>query len=64
VILFGRHYWAGLIRWLQTRVLIEKKISQGDLDLMLLTDDPAEAVAAVIAAYNAQTSIGARRDIP
>ena len=64
VILFGRHYWAGLIRWLQTRVLIEKKISQGDLDLMLLTDDPAEAVAAVIAAYDAQTSAGPRRDIP
>ena len=21
VILFGRHYWAGLIRWLQSRVL-------------------------------------------
>ncbi len=54
VILFGRHYWAGLLRWLQTRVLIEKKISGGDMDLMLLTDDPAEAAAAVIAAYEAQ----------
>ena len=57
VILFGRHYWAGLVRWLQTRVLGEGKISQGDLDLMLLTDDPAEAAAAVIAAYEAQTRI-------
>jgi hypothetical protein len=27
VILFGRHYWAGLIRWLQTRVEGEGKIS-------------------------------------
>jgi uncharacterized protein (TIGR00730 family) len=27
VILFGRHYWAGLIRWLQTRVETEGKIS-------------------------------------
>jgi hypothetical protein len=50
VILFGRRYWAGLVRWLQTRVLTEGKISPGDLDLMLLTDDPAEAAAAVIAA--------------
>ncbi|MGH7619698.1 MAG: TIGR00730 family Rossman fold protein, partial [Gemmatimonadaceae bacterium] len=40
VVLFGRHYWAGLIRWLQSRVLSEGKISPGDLDLMLLTDDP------------------------
>jgi uncharacterized protein (TIGR00730 family) len=51
VILFGRRYWAGLVRWLQTRVLVERKISPGDLDLMLLTDDPAEAAAAVIAAH-------------
>jgi uncharacterized protein (TIGR00730 family) len=54
VILFGRHYWAGLIRWLQTRVLGERKISSGDLDLMLLTDDPEEACSAVVAAYHAQ----------
>jgi uncharacterized protein (TIGR00730 family) len=56
VVLFGRHYWAGLIRWLQTRVLGERKISPGDLDLMLLTDDPAEACSAVVAAYEAQTA--------
>ena len=54
VILFGRHYWAGLVRWLQTRVLGEGKISAGDIDLMLLTDDPAEAAAAVVSAYEAQ----------
>jgi uncharacterized protein (TIGR00730 family) len=54
VILFGRHYRAGLVRWLQTRVLTERKISPGDIDLMLLTDDPAEAAAAVISAYEAQ----------
>jgi uncharacterized protein (TIGR00730 family) len=61
VILFGRHYWAGLVRWLQTRVLLEKKISAGDMDLMLLTDDPAEAAAAVIAAYEAQTQTASER---
>jgi len=54
VILFGRHYWAGLIRWLQSRVLGEAKISRGDLDLMLLTDDPREAANAVIAAWKSQ----------
>ena len=53
VVLFGRHYWAGLLRWLQSRVLAERKISAGDMDLMLLTDDPAEAAHAVIEAYNA-----------
>jgi predicted Rossmann-fold nucleotide-binding protein len=54
VILFGRHYWAGLIRWLETRVLLEGKISPGDVDLMLLTDDPKEAVDAIARAYDAQ----------
>lgn len=61
VILFGRHYWAGLLRWLQTRLLTEGKIAQGDMDLILLTDDPAEAANAVISSYNAQTSKPAAR---
>jgi uncharacterized protein (TIGR00730 family) len=63
VVLFGRHYWAGLVRWLQTRVLQEGKISPGDLDLMLMTDDPREAVEAVMSAYAAQQQRAeARRD--
>ncbi|MBA3339167.1 MAG: TIGR00730 family Rossman fold protein [Gemmatimonadaceae bacterium] len=53
VILFGRHYWAGLIRWLQSRVLVERKISPGDMDLLLLTDDPREAAHAVVEAWKA-----------
>jgi uncharacterized protein (TIGR00730 family) len=53
VILMGRRYWAGLLRWLNTRVLLEKKIAAGDLDLLFLTDDPGEAAQAVITAYNA-----------
>ena len=61
VILFGRHYWAGLVRWIQSRVLAERKISPGDLDLMLVTDDPKEAAQAVIAAYEAQLNGGRAR---
>jgi predicted Rossmann-fold nucleotide-binding protein len=58
----GRHYWAGLIRWLQSRVLLEKKISPGDMDLIVITDDPAEAAGAVVTAYNAQTQIALERE--
>ncbi len=64
VILFGRHYWAGLVRWLQSRVLSERKISAGDMDLMLVTDDPQEAVQAVVAAYDAQLDAARRRMEP
>ena len=55
IVLFGSHYWAGLLRWLRSRVLIERKISPGDMDLIVLTDDPKEAAQAVIAAYEAQS---------
>ena len=62
VILFGRYYWAGLMRWLQSRVLQEGKISGGDMNLMLITDDPAEAAKACITAYSAQTAATAQRE--
>lgn len=54
VILFGRHYWAGLIRWIQSRVLGEQKISPGDMDLMIMTDDPTEAARIVMDAQESQ----------
>ncbi len=54
VILFGRHYWAGLVRWLHSRVAGEGKISPTDLDLIMMTDDPREAAQVVIDAHAAQ----------
>jgi uncharacterized protein (TIGR00730 family) len=60
VILFGRHYWAGLVRWMSSRLAGEGKIAAGDLDLILLTDDPAEAAQAVIDAHAAQTAAPSR----
>jgi hypothetical protein len=64
VVLFGTHYWAGLVRWLQARVLGERKISPGDMDLMVVTDDPHEAVQVVTAAYEAQVADARRRMEP
>ena len=61
VILFGTHYWAGLVRWLQSRVLSEKNISDTDLDLMTVTDDPKEVVKIVQAAYKAQMKTAEER---
>lgn len=57
VVLFGRHYWAGLLRWIQSRLVGEGKIAAADLDLLLLTDDPSEAAQAVIDAHAAQTAL-------
>ena len=47
VILFDRPYWQGLIDWLHERPLGEGRIGPADLELMLLTDDPAEVVERV-----------------
>ena len=54
VVLFGKHYWAGLVRWIHSRLLAEKKISPGDLDLLVITDDPQEAADVITAAWQAQ----------
>jgi hypothetical protein len=54
VVLFGTHYWAGLVRWMQARVLGEKKISPSDLNLLVITDDPTEAADVIKAAWDAQ----------
>lgn len=61
VILFGRGYWSGLLRWLKTRVCQEKKIAKADLDLMLVTEDPVEAVKVIVAAHQAQVKIAQER---
>ena len=39
---------------MQSRMLSEHKISDGDLDLMTVTDDPKEVVRLVAAGYKAQ----------
>lgn len=47
VVLIERSYWEGLVDWTRERLLAEAKIAPEDLELMQLSDDPAEAVALV-----------------
>jgi len=61
VILFGKRYWGGLFEWFRARLLAEGKIRKDDLDLMLLTDDPAQATELVVRACEMQTRTAARR---
>ena len=49
LILFGREYWRGLLRWVKERMLDKNAfISPGDLDLVKITDDPQEAIDVVL----------------
>jgi uncharacterized protein (TIGR00730 family) len=51
VVLFDRDYWAGLLEWIQERLLAEGMISPEDEDLLFVTDAPAEAVSLVGSCY-------------
>ena len=44
VVLFGSDYWAGMLDWIKRVMLEEGKISPEDLELLVVTDSPAEAV--------------------
>jgi len=48
LVLFGKEYWKGLIRWMKDRLEATDLISPGDLDLFKLTDDPQEVVDIII----------------
>ena len=45
VVLFGSAYWSGLTRWLHDRVLAETKISERDIEIFRVLDDPSETIA-------------------
>jgi uncharacterized protein (TIGR00730 family) len=47
VVLLGRRYWGGLIDWIRGTLEATGKISPKDLDLIQVTDDVDEAVAAI-----------------
>jgi uncharacterized protein (TIGR00730 family) len=45
VILMGSAYWGGLLDWLKEAMHKEDKISEEDLDLIQVIDDPRDVVA-------------------
>jgi uncharacterized protein (TIGR00730 family) len=52
VVLFESGYWQPLLDWISARPLDEGMISPEDVDLLMLTDDPGEAVATIVECYN------------
>ncbi len=50
VVLMGTAYWQGLLDWLSATMRESGKIGPDDLDLMLVTDDVAEAVRHIVEA--------------
>jgi len=54
VVLFGSEWWSGLVDWIRARMLDEGKLSPGDVDLFVVTDDPEEVVHACYGGAEAQ----------
>jgi uncharacterized protein (TIGR00730 family) len=50
VILYGTHYWRGLLNWLRDTVVDAGKVGAADLDLVHLTDDVDEVVERIVSA--------------
>ena len=50
IVLVGRDYWSGLLTWLREAALGAATVNQGDLDLLQVTDEPAEAVDIMVRA--------------
>jgi uncharacterized protein (TIGR00730 family) len=44
VVLCGSAHWAGLVRWIQARMLEDGYIGRGDMDLIQLSDSPEQIV--------------------
>lgn len=51
VILVGSDFWSGLLDWLKDRLVAEKMIDAGDLDLIQVIDDPDQVVEAIYSHY-------------
>ena len=52
VVMMGSGYWRGLLDWIRDTVATGGKISPEDLELLLVTDSPEEAVGFVVGNYS------------
>jgi uncharacterized protein (TIGR00730 family) len=56
LVLMGKDYWEGLVDWLREKMLYEGYINPEDVDLMQVTDDPAEAIGIINTFYHKRES--------
>ena len=55
VVLVGKEYWRGLLTWLRRQMLEREYISQDDLDLITIADEPCDIVkAAMLSSANGE----------
>jgi uncharacterized protein (TIGR00730 family) len=52
VVLFDSSYWSDMLDWVRDQLLADGMISPDDVELLHVTDDPAEAVRLVTQSYD------------
>ncbi len=54
IVLFGKDYWDGLIKWMKETLIPSGTIDKGDMELFTIADDPEEAVRIIEENYAKQ----------
>ena len=57
VVLVGRDHWQELLDWVNGDLLTGRMISSEDVELLHVTDDPAEAVRIVVDSYDERSRV-------
>ncbi|HEY7380952.1 MAG TPA: TIGR00730 family Rossman fold protein [Gaiella sp.] len=58
VVLYDSDYWGEVLDWLRSEALAGELVSAGDLELLMVTDKPEEAVTMVVSAYDTRLAEG------
>ena len=58
VVLFDTGYWSEMLDWVKDKTLADGLVSQGDLDLLHVTDDIDETVKHIVSAYDRRRDEG------
>src|SRR3954452_20813486 len=61
IVLVGTEFWSGLLDWIRDVLVARGTVSPGDVGLLTVTDDPAEAVAAMVDAAEERRRRNGRR---
>lgn len=48
IVLVGKDYWHGMLQWMQTTLLANGTIDEGDLERILVIDDPQELIDVIM----------------
>jgi uncharacterized protein (TIGR00730 family) len=61
VVLFGSDYWDGLLVWMRERMLEDGMIKPEDVEMLIVTDSPQQAVDVVVECFERSCSQAAAR---